>query len=209
MSRSHLWGLQFLLSCSTNLSSCTLDSWKLLMEEILHWLIGSLSHSLQGFYHPRWLAGFLPSTASLKLCKRLVPWRFTQKNSPSPHKEYPIAYHLEGGGSLPRCVQRTEVATLDQQPKFPPWLPPHQQCWINGHVPIPTSIFPNKKIPQKENCRQVSTPGPTKTGGRKKQVCHGHFLCAGLKDVDIDSLLSWGEVHPLERYKMVYIHVYI
>ena len=35
------------------------------MEEILHQLIGSLSHYLQGFIHPRWLAGFLPSTVSL------------------------------------------------------------------------------------------------------------------------------------------------
>ncbi len=34
----------------------------LLMEEILHQLIGSLSHYLHGFIHPRWLAGFLPST---------------------------------------------------------------------------------------------------------------------------------------------------
>ena len=32
------------------------------MAEILHQLIGSLSHYLQGFIHPRWLAGFLPST---------------------------------------------------------------------------------------------------------------------------------------------------
>ena len=31
----------------------------LLMEEILHQLIGSLSHYLQGFIHTRWLAGFL------------------------------------------------------------------------------------------------------------------------------------------------------
>ena len=31
----------------------------LLMEEILHQLIGSCSHYLQGFIHPRWLAGFL------------------------------------------------------------------------------------------------------------------------------------------------------
>ena len=31
----------------------------LLMEEILHQLIGNLSHYLQGFIHPRWLAGFL------------------------------------------------------------------------------------------------------------------------------------------------------
>ena len=31
----------------------------LLMEEILHQLIGSFSYYLQGFIHPRWLAGFL------------------------------------------------------------------------------------------------------------------------------------------------------
>ena len=34
----------------------------ILMEEILHQLIGSLSHYLQGLIHLRWLAGFLPST---------------------------------------------------------------------------------------------------------------------------------------------------
>ena len=34
----------------------------LLMAEILHQLMGNLSHYLQGFIHPRWLAGFLPST---------------------------------------------------------------------------------------------------------------------------------------------------
>ena len=35
----------------------------LLMEEILHQLIESLSHYLEGFIHPRWLGmGFLPST---------------------------------------------------------------------------------------------------------------------------------------------------
>ena len=42
----------------------------LLMEEILHppVEVGSLSHHLQGLIHPRWLAGFLPSTVS--------KWRF-------------------------------------------------------------------------------------------------------------------------------------
>ena len=34
------------------------------MAEILHQLIGGLSHYLQGFIHPRWLAGFQPSTVS-------------------------------------------------------------------------------------------------------------------------------------------------
>ena len=33
-----------------------------LMEEILHQLIGSVFHYLQGFMHPRWLVGFLAST---------------------------------------------------------------------------------------------------------------------------------------------------
>jgi len=37
----------------------------LLMEEILHQLIGSLSHYLQGFIHPGG-AGFLPSTVCNK-----------------------------------------------------------------------------------------------------------------------------------------------
>ena len=37
----------------------------LLMAEILHQLIGSSSHYIfVGFLHPRWLAGFQPSTVS-------------------------------------------------------------------------------------------------------------------------------------------------
>ncbi len=32
------------------------------MEEILHQLIGSLSHYLQGFIHPGGCLGYLPST---------------------------------------------------------------------------------------------------------------------------------------------------
>ena len=43
----------------------------MLMEEILHQLIGSVSHYLQGFVHPRWLAGFIPSTES---CLQLRFW---------------------------------------------------------------------------------------------------------------------------------------
>ena len=41
------------------------------MEKILHQLIGSLSHYLQGFIHPRWLAGFLPSTVVFKTLQQL------------------------------------------------------------------------------------------------------------------------------------------
>ena len=48
----------------------------LLMEEILRQLIGSLSHYFQGSIHPRWLAGFLPSTVSLprELTPRNLHW---------------------------------------------------------------------------------------------------------------------------------------
>ena len=35
------------------------------MEDILHQLIGSLSHYSQGFIHRRWFAGLLPSTVGL------------------------------------------------------------------------------------------------------------------------------------------------
>ena len=51
--------------CWSDDSGCSVDTRVLLillMAEILHQLIGSLSHYLQGFIHPRWLAGFLPST---------------------------------------------------------------------------------------------------------------------------------------------------
>ena len=41
-------------------------SWKKnKLEEMLRQLRGSLSHHLQGFVHPRWVAGFLPSTVCL------------------------------------------------------------------------------------------------------------------------------------------------
>ena len=43
----------------------------LLMEQILHQLIGSLFHYLQGFIHPRWLAGFLPLTVPSERCSTI------------------------------------------------------------------------------------------------------------------------------------------
>ena len=39
----------------------------LLIEELLLLSIGSLPHYLQIFFHPRWLAGFLPSTVGMYL----------------------------------------------------------------------------------------------------------------------------------------------
>ncbi len=69
--------------CSRRFETATW--WKhvlLLMEESLHQLIGSLSHYLQGFIHPRWLAGYQPSTASAngRVMDRI--WRV--KNPPGP-----------------------------------------------------------------------------------------------------------------------------
>ena len=50
----------------------------LLMERIrlTSWGNGTLSHYLQGFIHPRWLAGFLPSTVSLSPTKALLKMMF-------------------------------------------------------------------------------------------------------------------------------------
>ena len=52
----------------------------LLMEEILHQLIGSLSHYLQGFIHPRWLFGISePSTVGKHMPEDFCPKWFTPK----------------------------------------------------------------------------------------------------------------------------------
>ena len=40
---------------------------------------GILSHYSQGFIHPRWLAGFLPSTVSLTVAKRYLEQHFTMQ----------------------------------------------------------------------------------------------------------------------------------
>ncbi len=88
----------------------------LLMEEILHQLIGSFSHYLQGFLHPWWLAGFLPSTVSLKkhefsTSKWHLPvlWhhlthRFNQLNAWAPNstKRWSIGRSIFWGGYTTR-----------------------------------------------------------------------------------------------------------
>ena len=50
----------------------------LLMERIrlTSWGNGTLSHYLQGFIHPRWWVGFLPSTVSLSPTKALLKMMF-------------------------------------------------------------------------------------------------------------------------------------
>ena len=65
-----------------------------LMAEILHQLIGSLSHCFWGFIHPRLLAGFQPSTVSV--------YGFTEQVS-SPNNLYihptgrQVCVHTDGG----------------------------------------------------------------------------------------------------------------
>ena len=60
---------QSMLGCHRQSSQTVAKEWNcwfamlLLTAEILHQLIGSLSHYLQGFIHPRWLTGFLPSNS--------------------------------------------------------------------------------------------------------------------------------------------------
>ena len=42
------------------------------MEEILHQLIGNLSHYLQGFLHPRWLFGISSINSINQLGNKIV-----------------------------------------------------------------------------------------------------------------------------------------
>ena len=41
------------------------------MEEILHQFIGTVPYYLQGFIHPRWFAGFLPTVVT---CSYQIKW---------------------------------------------------------------------------------------------------------------------------------------
>ena len=51
-------------------------------KNLPHQLIGRLSHYLQGFIHPRWLAGFLPSTVSSRVfCEAQVNLNHSQSSS--------------------------------------------------------------------------------------------------------------------------------
>ncbi len=68
----------------------------LLMAEILHQLIGSLSHYLQGFIHPRWLARFQPST---------VPWLLALSHTSPSLASYRLPWSLPSmGGHCPSHV---------------------------------------------------------------------------------------------------------
>ena len=56
----------------------------LLMKEILHQLIGSLFHCLQGCIHPKWLAAFLPSTVALTTSPTHPTGYIPNNNHPKP-----------------------------------------------------------------------------------------------------------------------------
>ena len=78
----------------------------LLLAEILHQLIGSLSHYLQGFIHPRWCR--ISSINSM--CKRfLLEWMILCHNFRS-HDRWKISMCFCGGPPPPlRCFFRWNV----------------------------------------------------------------------------------------------------
>ena len=61
-----------------------------LMEEILHQLIGGVSHYLQGFTHPRWLVGFLPST--VRVFSHVVKFFFPVVDQFQVNRFNPLSY---------------------------------------------------------------------------------------------------------------------
>ena len=80
----------------------------LLMEEILCQLIWKISHDLQGFIHPRWLPGFLPSPAGLPLQCLGTLWGFFHS---SLRMFQPLRLHWR------RQQQPTATTTANQQIK--------------------------------------------------------------------------------------------
>ena len=65
----------------------TVDGWNPASVEV-----GSLSHYLQGFIHPRWWAGFLPSTVPCLFCtgfsiQYILIIRCVDPNSPNPLRQ--------------------------------------------------------------------------------------------------------------------------
>ena len=77
------------------------------MEEILYQLIGSLSHFLRLFPHPRWLAGFLPSTVlqAKYFCKKAVSF----------HWRAPLFFVVEGVFGKAPFLRITELFGLSQR----------------------------------------------------------------------------------------------
>ena len=80
----------------------------LLMEEILHQLLGSLSHHLPDFIHSRWLAGFLPSTVCHKrlLNTKLLKERLDAQSSghsPCSQESKLTAFAMALDKSGPTC----------------------------------------------------------------------------------------------------------
>ena len=59
----------------------------ILMEEILHRLVGSLSHYLQGFLHPKWLFGISSITNNYRI---LVGWSWSSSQNSAQRKKFPF-----------------------------------------------------------------------------------------------------------------------
>ena len=88
-----LLGSSALYAVAAIVSKQRTETWR--EERVYHWwmkvalglyqLIGSLSHDLQGFIHPRWLAlGFLPSTGVTMICEFFF-WIGNRPNFISSH----------------------------------------------------------------------------------------------------------------------------
>ena len=86
----------------------------LLMEEVLHQLIGSLSYYLQGFINPRWCR-FLPSTAwyTCPICagflRQLSPFQRPNLESQGYHF-FATSPHGQAGKPVPRPPQQSSTS---------------------------------------------------------------------------------------------------
>ena len=67
----------------------------LLIQEILHQLVGSLSHYLQGLYIPGG-AGFLPSTA-VNYREKITSLQFLKQNFGQSCQVFPDCFYVQRG----------------------------------------------------------------------------------------------------------------
>ncbi len=104
------------------------------MAEILHQLIGSFSHYLQGFIHPRWCKiSAINSSTTFEKQSQLVPKKFVR------YLKWRVSYwNLSSpavlGMGIPVSINRTNTAYIGEDYCI---LGSWNVWWISGENPLP------------------------------------------------------------------------
>ena len=201
-------GQKGLLTSKTVLSYC----WWFRNPAFTSWGEGSLSHHLQGFIHPRWLAGFLSSTASAFTLNRFLCQAFhvLRRNellqrlagrdvprSPSkediPHK-YPLRVLLWG------CLLRG--------PHFSRVFPPFSLWKENVHLSATSmAACASSGALLGLTVRYTATSIPTTSSITEPFVFLGGSVCLSVKTSSSTNLFqSSTPVFVCKKYIYIYLH---